>query len=223
MLNRKVSWYKQKVTSGSFHDNVMTHIDWAQSRFYSTSVNGHQRASVSARIEQLNSQQQTNGVTSVVGGVTAARRRSGGGSSSMSVAATPTLSNPGTTTTLPPSYTLQQNHAVSLEFQHIPSNNLNSAAPLWKIVPLQHMINAKLSYESYFYLLSWTILLKGHFSTNLSKHVFPAFGQTEIWAFLVFGLFHLSLLRKVHQSPWKVFTHRGVTLGDHFPCSRQGF
>ena len=38
-------------------------------------------------------------------------------------------------------------------------------------------------------------------STNLSKHVFPAFGQTEIWAFLVFGLFHLSLPRKVHQSP----------------------
>ena len=62
-----------------------------------------------------------------------------------------------------------------------------------------------------------------HISTNLSKPVFVAFGRTEIWAFLVFGLFHLSLPRKVHQSPWKVFTHRAVTLGDHFPCSRQGF
>ena len=62
-----------------------------------------------------------------------------------------------------------------------------------------------------------------HISTNLSKPVFVAFGPTEIWAFLVFGLFHLSLPRKVHQSPWKVFTHRAVTLGDHFPCSRQGF
>ena len=40
-----------------------------------------------------------------------------------------------------------------------------------------------------------------HISTNLSKHVSVAFGQTEIWAFLVFGLFHLNLPRKVHQSP----------------------
>ena len=31
-----------------------------------------------------------------------------------------------------------------------------------------------------------------HISTNLSKHVSVAFGQTEIWAFLVFGLFHLN-------------------------------
>lgn len=45
-------------------------------------------------------------------------------------------------------------------------------------------------------------------STNLSKHVSVAFGQTEIWALLVFGLFHLSLPRKVHQSPWKVLTIR---------------
>ena len=41
-----------------------------------------------------------------------------------------------------------------------------------------------------------------HISTNLSKPVFVAFGQTEIWAFLAFGLFHLSLPRKVHQIPW---------------------
>ena len=45
---------------------------------------------------------------------------------------------------------------------------------------------------------------KNHICTNLSKYLFLAFGQTEIWAFLVFGLFHLSLLRKVNQSPWKV-------------------
>ena len=31
-----------------------------------------------------------------------------------------------------------------------------------------------------------------YISTNLSKHLFLAFGQTEIWAFLVFGLFHLN-------------------------------
>ena len=50
-------------------------------------------------------------------------------------------------------------------------------------------------------LMTQSSLLRYHFRTNLSKHVFPAFGQTEIWAFLVFGLFHLSLPRKVHQSP----------------------
>ena len=62
-----------------------------------------------------------------------------------------------------------------------------------------------------------------HISTTLSKHVPVAFGQAEIWAFLVFGLFHLTLPRKVHQSPWKVLTHQGVTLGDHFPCFKHGF
>ena len=39
------------------------------------------------------------------------------------------------------------------------------------------------------------------------------FGQTEIWVFSVFALFHLRLRSKVHQSPWKVFTHRGGTSG----------
>ena len=62
-----------------------------------------------------------------------------------------------------------------------------------------------------------------HVSTNLSKHVSVGCGQTEIWDFLVFGLFHLSLQSKVHQSPWKVVTHGGVTLGDHFPCFKHGF
>ena len=65
--------------------------------------------------------------------------------------------------------------------------------------------------------------IESYISTNLSKRIFVAFGQTEIWAFLAFGLFHLSLQRKVHQSPWKVLTHQGVTLGDHFPCSRHCF
>ena len=53
--------------------------------------------------------------------------------------------------------------------------------------------------------ISWLFEIKSqcdkHVSTNLSKHVSVTFGQTEKWAFLVFGLFHLSLLRKVHQSP----------------------
>ena len=39
-----------------------------------------------------------------------------------------------------------------------------------------------------------------HISTNLSKNVSVGFGE-EIWALVVFALFHLSLLSKVHQSP----------------------
>ena len=62
-----------------------------------------------------------------------------------------------------------------------------------------------------FFEFKFSLNMLEHISTNLSKPVFVAFGRTEIWAFLVFGLFHLSLPRKVHQSPWKVFTHRAVT------------
>jgi len=55
-----------------------------------------------------------------------------------------------------------------------------------------------------------------HISTNFSKHGAVVFGQTEIWAFLAFVLFHLSLQRKVHQSIWKVVTHGGGTCGTIF-------
>ena len=60
-------------------------------------------------------------------------------------------------------------------------------------------------------------LLPTFISVPICQNTFsPAFGQTEICAFLVIVYFHLSLLSKVHQSLWKVITH-GEGLGKLFP------
>ena len=68
------------------------------------------------------------------------------------------------------------------------------------IHPVRNQVAIKLNFTEKA-MVELKSLRKRLISTNLSKHVSVTFGQTEKWAFLVFGLFHLSLLRKVHQSP----------------------
>ena len=65
--------------------------------------------------------------------------------------------------------------------------------------------------------------MRAHISTTLSKHVPVASGQTEIWAFLAFGLFHLSLLRKVVKAPEKWSPMRKALWGTIFHALGMAF